>query len=108
MTQPAPRLQSWAESWWRAIADLGRATHERREVVLQEVQVGSVPTLTYYALLGISELIAGFALIIDSDATLIGANIGKPSVSGELPPEIAPSGPNRALSTPPLSVVPPV
>ena len=78
MTQPAPRLQSWAESWWRAIADLGRATHERREVVLQEVQVGSVPTLTYYALLGISELIAGFALIIDSDATLIGANIVAP------------------------------
>lgn len=78
MTQPAPRLQSWAESWWRAITDLGRATQERREVVLQEVQVGSVPTLTYYALLGISELIAGFALIIDSDATLIGANIVAP------------------------------
>lgn len=78
MTQPERRLQSWAESWWRAIADLGRVTHERREVVLHEIQTGSVPTLTYYALLGISELIAGFALIIDSDATLIGANIVAP------------------------------
>ena len=34
--------------------------------------------MTYYVLLGISELIAGFALIIGSDATLIGANVVAP------------------------------
>jgi hypothetical protein len=44
----------------------------------QDIQAGSQPTLTYFALLGISELIAGFALIIDSDATLIGANVVAP------------------------------
>ncbi len=71
----APRLQSWVESWWHAITELARVTPQRREVVLAEIHAGSLPTATYYALLGISELIAGFALIVDSDATLIGANV---------------------------------
>ena len=42
------------------------------------IQEGSRPTAVYYVLLGISALIAGFALIIDSDATLIGANVVAP------------------------------
>ena len=82
MTAPrpkrAPRLQSWVESWWQAITELARVTPQRREVVLAEIHAGSLPTATYYALLGISELIAGFALIVDSDATLIGANVVAP------------------------------
>ena len=73
-----PRLESWVESWLRAIRGLGEASPARRATVLGDIQEGSRPTLTYYALLGISELIAGFALIIDSDATLIGANVVAP------------------------------
>ncbi len=72
------RPQSWVETWVQALRDLGRATPERRVTVLADIQAGSLPTLTYFALLGISELIAGFALIIDSDATLIGANVVAP------------------------------
>lgn len=73
-----PRLESWVESWLRAIRELGEASPERRATVLADIHSGSQPTLIYYALLGISELIAGFALIIDSDATLIGANVVAP------------------------------
>jgi uncharacterized hydrophobic protein (TIGR00271 family) len=75
---PAQRLESWAESWWRAITELGRVSPARRAQVLVDIDQGSQPTWIYYALLGISELIAGFALIIDSDATLIGANVVAP------------------------------
>lgn len=73
-----PRLASFVESWLRALRELGEASPARRAAVLADVQEGSQPTLIYYALLGISELIAGFALIIDSDATLIGANVVAP------------------------------
>jgi uncharacterized hydrophobic protein (TIGR00271 family) len=62
----------------RAILDLASVTPERHAVVLSDIEIGSQPTATYYVLLGISELIAGFALIIGSDATLIGANVVAP------------------------------
>jgi len=58
--------------------DLASVTSERRAVVLGDIEIGSQPTLTYYILLGISELIAAFALIIGSAATLIGANVVAP------------------------------
>src|SRR5512139_1878145 len=73
-----PRPQSWPESWVRAVADLASVTPERHAVVLNDIEVGSQPTLTYYVLLSISELIAAFALLIGSDATLIGANVVAP------------------------------
>jgi uncharacterized hydrophobic protein (TIGR00271 family) len=76
--QRAGRRESWAESWWRALTELSGVSQERRAVVLSDIEAGSQPTLVYYALLGISELIAGFALLIDSDATLIGANVVAP------------------------------
>ncbi len=72
------RLQSWPESWIRAVLSLGSVSPQRRAVVLSDIEIGSQPTLTYYVLLGISELIAAFALIIGSDATLIGANVVAP------------------------------
>ena len=76
---PAPRgRENWATNWLRALTDIGSVTAERRATVLRDIDVGSRPTATYYVLLGISELIAGFALIIDSDATLIGANVVAP------------------------------
>src|SRR5262245_14418863 len=62
----------------RVLGGFVRLSPERRAEVLAEIQEGSQPTATYYVLLGISELIAGFALIIDSDATLIGANVVAP------------------------------
>ncbi len=76
-----PRLRErdwWPASWARAIADIGSVTPARREAVLRDIDEGSSPTTVYYVLLGISELIAGFALIVDSDATLIGANVVAP------------------------------
>jgi uncharacterized hydrophobic protein (TIGR00271 family) len=75
---PPPRLQSWPQTWVRAVLSLGSVTPERRATVLRDIEIGSQPTATYYVLLGISELIAGFALIIGSDATLIGANVVAP------------------------------
>ncbi len=62
----------------RAVLDLASVSPERHVVVLNDIEIGSQPTVTYYVLLGISELIAGFALIIGSDATLIGANVVAP------------------------------
>jgi uncharacterized hydrophobic protein (TIGR00271 family) len=62
----------------RAVLDLASVSPERHTVVLNDIEIGSQPTATYYVLLGISELIAGFALIIGSDATLIGANVVAP------------------------------
>ena len=62
----------------RALLDIASVSRERRATVLSDIQVGSRPTPAYYVLLGLSELIAGFALIIGSDATLIGANVVAP------------------------------
>lgn len=70
--------QSWATAWLHAIRDVGSVSAARRAQVLDDIHAGSQPTAVYYVLLGISELIAGFALIIDSDATLIGANVVAP------------------------------
>jgi uncharacterized hydrophobic protein (TIGR00271 family) len=69
---------SWRPVWWQAITEIGSVSSERRSVVLRDIAEGSRTTPVYYALLGVSELIAGFALIINSDATLIGANIVAP------------------------------
>ncbi|MGH7789788.1 MAG: DUF389 domain-containing protein [Candidatus Binatia bacterium] len=73
-----PRRQSWPSAWLRAVTEIGSVTPARRAQVLRDIEDGSRPTAVYYLLLGISELIAGFALIIDSDATLIGANVVAP------------------------------
>ena len=62
----------------RAVLDLASVSPERHAVVLSDIESGSQPTATYYILLGVSELIAAFALIIGSDATLIGANLVAP------------------------------
>ena len=75
---PPPRLQSWLESWIRALLELASVSPTRRAAVLASIVEGSQPTAIYYVLLGISELIACFALIIGSDATLIGANVVAP------------------------------
>lgn len=77
--QPDARARgTWITAWLDAIRGLGSVTPERRARILEEITVGSQPTATYYVLLGVSELIAGFALIVDSDATLIGANVVAP------------------------------
>lgn len=72
------RPESWLESGIRALLELAKTSPARRAEVLVNIQEGSQPTAIYYVLLGLSELIAGFALIIDSDATLIGANVVAP------------------------------
>ncbi len=74
----APRLESWVQRWARALGSLASVTAQRRAEVLREIDEGSRATGSYYVLLGLSELIAGFALIINSDATLIGANVVAP------------------------------
>jgi uncharacterized hydrophobic protein (TIGR00271 family) len=68
----------WYRDWWYAIREISDVDSARRDTVLREIHAGSQPSPVYYILLGISELIAGFALIIDSDATLIGANVVAP------------------------------
>jgi uncharacterized hydrophobic protein (TIGR00271 family) len=60
------------------VLEIGAVSPQRRAVVLRDIDEGSQPTAVYYALLGLSELIAGFALIVGSDATLIGANVVAP------------------------------
>ena len=75
---PRPRRGHLLAGWIRAVRDLASISPERHAVVLADIEVGSQPTAMYYAMLGISELIAGFALIIGSDATLIGANVVAP------------------------------
>jgi uncharacterized hydrophobic protein (TIGR00271 family) len=72
------RPHGWLETWIRAVLSLGSVSPERRAVVLSDIEIGSQPTATYYVLLCVSSLIAGFALIIGSDATLIGANVVAP------------------------------
>lgn len=77
--EPGARVrETWLTAWVDAIRGLGSVTPARRASILAEIDIGSEPTATYYVLLGISELIAGFALIVDSDATLIGANVVAP------------------------------
>lgn len=70
--------QPWYRNWWRAVRDISDVDSARREQVLQEIDAGSRPSPIYYVLLGISGLISGFALVIGSDATLIGANVVAP------------------------------
>lgn len=77
-SNPPSRLESWPQGWARAMVGLRSVSRERRTDVLREIHEGSQPTTLYYVLLGLSELIAGFALIINSDATLIGANVVAP------------------------------
>ena len=68
----------WPRAWARALFEVGSLSREHRATVLREIDEGSQPSMVYYVLLGLSELIAGFALIINSDATLIGANVVAP------------------------------
>ncbi len=72
------RPGSWPRVWYEAIRGLTSVSPARRRQVLRDTQEGSQPTGTYYVLLGLSELIAGFALLTNSDATLIGANVVAP------------------------------
>jgi len=72
------RPASWLRGWFDAVANLTSVSTARRDQVLRDTHEGSQPTGTYYVLLGLSELIAGFALMINSDATLIGANVVAP------------------------------
>lgn len=60
--------------WWTALLQLRRVAGERREQVLGDIYEGSIPGGAYYVLLGISAVLAGIALMIDSEATLIGAS----------------------------------
>lgn len=64
--------------WWRAIKSLIRVSAERRTVVLTDIALGSIPSVTYYVLLGISGLIAGFGLLSNSAAVVVGAMLVSP------------------------------
>jgi hypothetical protein len=50
----------------------------RRGVVLNDIIAGSTPKTTYYILLAISALIAGFGLLTNSPAVVIGAMLVSP------------------------------
>ena len=75
-----PERPAWRglRAWVRALREIRSVTPPQRATVLREISEGSQPTVVYYVLLGISEVLAGFALIVDSDALLIGANVVAP------------------------------
>lgn len=55
-----------------------RVSAKRKRAVLDEITEGSSPTLTYFVLLGLATLIAGFGLIANSPAVVIGAMLVSP------------------------------
>jgi len=58
--------------------DLLSVTECRKKTVREDITVGSTPKAAYYLLLGISVLIAGFGLLINSPAVVIGAMLVSP------------------------------
>jgi len=59
---------------WRRL----RVSAERRASVLADIGAGSAPRPIYYVLLGVSALIAGFGLLANSPAVVIGAMLVSP------------------------------
>jgi len=64
--------------WRRVFKASIRVSAERRAVVLDEISHGSIPSLTYYVLLGVSGLLAGFGLLSNSAAVVVGAMLVSP------------------------------
>jgi uncharacterized hydrophobic protein (TIGR00271 family) len=58
--------------------DLLSVDERRKATVLEDITVGSTPKAAYYLLLTISVLIAGFGLLINSPAVVIGAMLVSP------------------------------
>ncbi len=58
--------------------DLLSVDESRKATVLDDIAVGSTPKTTYYLLLTISVLIAGFGLLTNSPAVVIGAMLVSP------------------------------
>jgi uncharacterized hydrophobic protein (TIGR00271 family) len=57
---------------------LFRTSPERLEAVIQDIEVGSEPQLSFFTLLGAASLIASFGLIANSTAVVIGAMLVSP------------------------------
>lgn len=55
-----------------------RVSPERYEIVLEEISEGSEPGVRFYAMVAISTMIAGFGLITNSTAVIIGAMLVAP------------------------------
>lgn len=51
---------------------------ERRAFVIEDIVAGSAPRPQYYAMMGLSVLIAGFGLLVNSPAVVIGAMLVSP------------------------------
>lgn len=51
---------------------------ERRALVVQDIVAGSAPRPQYYAMMGLSVLLAGFGLLVNSPAVVIGAMLVSP------------------------------
>lgn len=63
---------------WRIFMASMKVSAERRKVVLDDISHGSIPSLTYYVLLGVSGLLAGFGLLSNSAAVVVGAMLVSP------------------------------
>jgi len=61
-----------------SFVDLLSVSESRKETVREDIAVGSTPRAAYYLLLTISVLIAGFGLLINSPAVVIGAMLVSP------------------------------
>ena len=81
-----PERPAWRglRAWVRALFEIRSVTPPQRATVLREISEGSQPTVVYYVLLGISEVLAGFALIVDSDALADRGERGRPADDADL------------------------
>ena len=62
----------------RTFVDLLSVDEDRKTEVLDDIALGSTPKATYYLLLSISVLIAGFGVVTNSPAVVIGAMLVSP------------------------------
>ncbi len=76
-TKPAFRRR-FGDKWLLSYRSFIKVSPERRTVVLEDIAHGSTPTLTYYLLLGVSGLLAGFGLLLNSAAVVVGAMLVSP------------------------------
>jgi len=79
------------------IHDLFSVSTARRAAVLDDISSGSAPRMLYYILLAASSLIAGFGLLADSPAVVIGAMLVSPLMTPIFGITVGLSGSNLRL-----------
>ncbi len=72
-------IAAWCrDCFQKTFMELLSVDHSRKSEVLEDIGIGSTPKATYYLLLSISVLIAGFGVVTNSPAVVIGAMLVSP------------------------------